>query len=78
MEEVLKDGTSINNHSLSEQDTTTNLGISRVVEEQEICKYGAQTLDGSKFSSMKKVNSSTGKTVWHLMLLDQEMMKVLL
>lgn len=64
MEETHRNGISINNLWLSELDITTNLGISRTVEEQEICKSGALTLDGSKFSSMKEVNLSIGKMAW--------------
>jgi hypothetical protein len=57
MEETPKSGTSINNHLPSEQDTTTNLGTSRALEELTTCKSGAPTLDGSKSSDIKESNS---------------------
>jgi hypothetical protein len=53
MEERLKSGISISNLRQSEPDITTNLGISRVQEEQETCKSGVPTLDGSKYSNTK-------------------------
>jgi hypothetical protein len=59
MVERLKSGTSTNNLLPSEQDTTTNLGTSRVQEEPIKCKSGAPTLDGSSFLNMKQIISAT-------------------
>jgi hypothetical protein len=39
------------------------------------CKSGAQTQDGSKFSSTRTTNSSTGKTVRYLMSQEPRMLK---
>jgi hypothetical protein len=52
MVEELKSGTSINNLLPSEQDITTNLGISRAQEETTTCKSGALIQDGGNSSSM--------------------------
>jgi hypothetical protein len=62
MVERLRSGTSTSNPRLSEPDTTTNPGISRVPEEQEICKSGALTQDGSKCSNSKMDSLSTLQT----------------
>jgi hypothetical protein len=69
MEERLRSGISINNLWLSEQDTTTNHGISRMLEELLTCKSGALTQDGSKSSSTRTINSSTGNPLRCLMCL---------
>jgi hypothetical protein len=52
MVEELKFGISINNHSLLEQDTTINLGISRAQENPKTCRFGALTQDGGNFSNI--------------------------
>jgi hypothetical protein len=75
MEGRLRSGTSIKHLRLSEQDTTINHGISRVLEEPTTCKSGALTLDGSKYSSTRITNSSTGKTVRYLMSQEPRMRK---
>jgi hypothetical protein len=50
--------------------------ISRVLVELTTCKSGAPTLDGSRSSSMRMVNSSIGPTRRYLMSLDLKMRKV--
>ena len=75
MEDEPKSGTSINNPRPSELDTTTNLGILRVLEEQETCKSGALTQDGGNFSLTVNHTSSTGRTRRFLMFQDQRMLK---
>jgi hypothetical protein len=62
-EEDPNSGTSINNPTQSELDTTTNLGISRAQEEPMTCKSGVPTQDGGKSSSSRTTNSSIGKLV---------------
>jgi hypothetical protein len=47
---------------------------SRAQEELATCKSGLPTLDGSKFSDMRIINSSTGRVRKSLML-NQERMK---
>jgi hypothetical protein len=47
-----------------------------VQEEPTTCKSGAPTQDGSKYSSMRRTNSSTFRTVRSLMLLEAKMKKV--
>jgi len=46
-----------------------------MLERPMICKSGAQTLDGSKSSSMRIINSSTGKTARYLMSQEPRMLK---
>jgi hypothetical protein len=43
---------------------------------QITCKYGAPTQDGSKYSSLKRVNSLTGPTTRFLMSPNPRMKKV--
>jgi hypothetical protein len=57
MAERPKFGISTNNQRPLELDTTTSHGISRVLEEQETCKSGQPTQDGSKCSNWME-NSS--------------------
>jgi len=59
MEIEVKSGTSINNQRPSRQDWTTNLGISRALEEPVRCKSGALTLVGGKYSHTKEDSSQT-------------------
>jgi hypothetical protein len=47
-----------------------------VLVEPTTCKSGAPTLDGSKSSSTRIANSSTGRTVRSLMLQEVKMKKV--
>jgi hypothetical protein len=75
-EEEPKSGTSINNPRPSGLDITTNHGISRVLEEQETCKSGAPTLDGSKFSNSEMKGSSIQPTIKFLKFYPQKMKKV--
>jgi hypothetical protein len=51
MEERLKHGTLIKYLRPSKLDITTNHGISRMLERPQICKFGAQTQDGSNSSN---------------------------
>jgi len=75
MEETLKSGTSINNHSPSEQSITTNHGTLRTPEIPTTCKYGAPTPTGGKSSSMKVNTSSTGRTEKLLMYMEEKTKK---
>jgi len=75
MVEKLKYGISINNQRQSEQDITTNHGILRVQEEPTICKSGALTLDGSKYSNLKVNTLLIQPITKFLMLQDQRMKK---
>jgi len=68
-----RSGTSISNQRLSELDITINHGISRVLVEQVTCKSGAPTLDGSKFSNSKMVNSLIQQTTKSLKYKAQRM-----
>jgi len=76
MVEALRNGISINNLLPSEPDTTINHGTSKTLGEQDTCRFGARTQDGSKSSNMKVTNSSTGKMAWLLTYLNQRMKKV--
>ena len=75
MEEEPKPGTSINNLLPSEQDTTTNLGTSRVLARPTICKSGAPTQDGSNSSSIPMDNSLTGLTTKLFQLVEDRTSK---
>jgi hypothetical protein len=74
--EIPKSGISINNLSLSEQDTTTNLGISRALERQTASKSGAPIQAGGKFSDIKENNLLISKTKRYLMLVEIRILKV--
>jgi hypothetical protein len=45
------------------------------MEKQATCISGAQTLDGSRFSNSRTVNSSIGLTIRSLMFQTQKMLK---
>jgi hypothetical protein len=49
--------------------------ISRTLEEPTTCKSGAPTPAGSRYSSIKMVNSSIGQTTKYLMSQDPKMKK---
>jgi hypothetical protein len=76
MEERLKSGTSINHLLPSELDITINPLTSRTQVKPTTCKSGAPTLDGSRYSSMRRVNSSIGLMERSLMLQETRMLKV--
>jgi hypothetical protein len=61
MEETLKPGGSTKELWLSRQSSTTNPLTSKAQEEQETCKFGAPTPNGSRSSNTSMDNSSTSK-----------------
>jgi hypothetical protein len=73
--EIPNNGTSINNHSPSDPDLTTNLGTLEAPVEPATCKSGAPTQDGTKSSHMKDNTSSTSKARKHLMFTQTKMKK---
>ena len=58
MEETLRSGGSIKNHTPSRLNITTNLSISNHLVRPTICKSGAPTHSGSRSSSIKETTSS--------------------
>jgi len=78
MVERLKSGTSIKDQLPSRLDSTTNLGTFRVQVGPTICKYGAPTPAGSKSSSIRTTNSSTGLTIRSLMSEEVKTLKATL
>jgi hypothetical protein len=73
--EIPNNGTSINNHSPSDPDLTTNLGTLEAPVKPATCKSGAPAQSGGKHSPMKATTSSTSKTEKHLMFTETEMKK---
>ena len=58
MVERLKSGTLTKSPRLSKLDTTTKIGISRILERLTTCKFGASTHNGSKSSKSKVITLS--------------------
>jgi hypothetical protein len=75
MEGRLRSGTSIRIQGPLELDTTTNHGISRILERQMICKSGQLILVGSRNSNLRVSNSLIPKTVRCLMSQEPKMLK---
>ena len=76
METEAKSGTSINTPRPSNQDSTTDHGISPVLEEQTNSKFGAQTQDGGNYSAMKEDSSPTCGIIEFLMYLEERILKL--
>jgi hypothetical protein len=74
-EEIPKSGISITRHGPSNPSTTTNLGISKDLVDQETCKSGALTLDGGRSSLTQDNTLSISKTERFLMLQVEKIKK---